>query len=164
MSEHEITVTVNGQRRQAKVEARTTLGDFLRSQLGYTGLHLACEHGVCGACTLIVDGRAVRSCLMFAVQVDGSDVRTVEGVAEADGTLSPVQQAMRECHALQCGFCTPGVVMTLTSLTEGDQKPDADTLVKAMSGHLCRCTGYQGIRKAINQLTGVPVAEAGEHA
>jgi carbon-monoxide dehydrogenase small subunit len=164
MSEHDITVTVNGQRRQAKVEARTTLGDFLRAQLGYTGLHLACEHGVCGACTLIVDGKAVRSCLMFAVQADGSDVRTVEGLAAADGTLSPVQQAMRECHALQCGFCTPGVVMTLTSLTEGDQKPSSETLVKAMSGHLCRCTGYQGIRKAINQLTGEAVVETGEHA
>jgi carbon-monoxide dehydrogenase small subunit len=164
MSEHDITVTVNGQRRQARVEARTTLGDFLRGQLGYTGLHLACEHGVCGACTLIVDGKAVRSCLMFAVQVDGSDVRTVEGLAADDGTLSPVQQAMRECHALQCGFCTPGVVMTLTSLTEGNQTPDSETLVKAMSGHLCRCTGYQGIRKAIDKLTGETVAEAGEHA
>jgi carbon-monoxide dehydrogenase small subunit len=152
MSGHEITLTVNGTPYTERVEARLTLGDFLRGTLGHTGLHLACEHGVCGACTIIVDGLAVRSCLMFAVQADGTKITTVEGVAAADGTLSPVQQAMRECHALQCGFCTPGVVMTLTSLT-ADSKTQEKTLLDAMSGHLCRCTGYQGIRKAIKQLT-----------
>jgi carbon-monoxide dehydrogenase small subunit len=152
MSEHQIELTVNRQAVSARVEARMTLGDFLRENLGYTGVHLACEHGVCGACTIMMDGKAVRSCLMFAVQADGTEIVTVEGVAAADGTLSPVQQAMRECHALQCGFCTPGVVMTLTSLTEGEQRPDEQTLLNAMSGHLCRCTGYQGIRKAIARL------------
>jgi len=153
MSDHAIALTVNGRQFSEQVEARMTLGDFLREKLGYTGVHMACEHGVCGACTVVVDGLAVRSCLMFAVQADGTQITTVEGVAAPDGTLNPVQQAMRECHALQCGFCTPGVVMTLTSLTEGKNKPDEATLLGAMSGHLCRCTGYQGIRKAIKQLT-----------
>jgi len=161
MSEHRIELTVNGRALQSTVEARMTLGDFLRTKVGQTGLHLACEHGVCGACTVIVDGLAVRSCLMFAVQADGSEVTTVEGVAEADGTLHPVQQAMRECHALQCGFCTPGVVMTLKSLTDAEPKPEAETMLKAMSGHICRCTGYQGIRKAIAKLADpAPVGES----
>jgi carbon-monoxide dehydrogenase small subunit len=158
MSEHQIELTVNQKAVSGRVEARMTLGDFLREQLGHTGIHLACEHGVCGACTIMMDGQAVRSCLMFAVQADGTEIVTVEGVAEADGTLNPVQQAMRECHALQCGFCTPGVVMTLTSLTGGDQSADEQTLLDAMSGHLCRCTGYQGIRKAIAQLASKNIA------
>jgi carbon-monoxide dehydrogenase small subunit len=161
MSEHSIQLTVNGRRFSERVEARLTLGDFLREQLGYTGTHLACEHGVCGACTIRFNGEAVRSCLMFAVQADGAEITTVEGVASPDGTLNPVQQAMRECHALQCGFCTPGVVMTLTSLTDGDQTPDEATLLNAMSGHLCRCTGYQGIRKVVKRLA---VESAGEQA
>lgn len=152
MSDHTITMTVNGRICTHQVEGRMTLGDFLREKAGQTGVHLACEHGVCGACTILVDGLAVRSCLMFAVQADGADITTVEGAAAPDGTLNPVQQAMRECHALQCGFCTPGVVMTLTSLTQGESKADEQTLINAMSGHLCRCTGYQGIRKAIKQL------------
>lgn len=152
MSDHTITMTVNGRTCTHQVEGRMTLGDFLREKAGQTGVHLACEHGVCGACTILVDGLAVRSCLMFAVQADGADITTVEGAAAPDGTLNPVQQAMRECHALQCGFCTPGVVMTLTSLTQGENKADEQTMLNAMSGHLCRCTGYQGIRKAIKQL------------
>jgi carbon-monoxide dehydrogenase small subunit len=152
MSEHTITMTVNGRTVTQRAEGRMTLGDFLREKAGQTGVHLACEHGVCGACTIMVDGLAVRSCLMFAVQADGCEVTTVEGAANPDGSLNPVQQAMRECHALQCGFCTPGVVMTLTSLTQGETKADETTLMNAMSGHLCRCTGYQGIRKAIKQL------------
>jgi carbon-monoxide dehydrogenase small subunit len=157
MSEHSITLTVHGRNYAESVEGRLTLGDFLREQLGYTGVHLACEHGVCGACTIMVDALAVRSCLMFAVQADGCEITTVEGAAAPDGSLNPVQQAMRECHALQCGFCTPGVVMTLTSLTQDGNQADEETLLKAMSGHLCRCTGYQGIRKAIKQLaTGDP--------
>jgi carbon-monoxide dehydrogenase small subunit len=130
MSEHQIQLTVNGQPIAARVEARLTLADFLRVELGYTGLHLA-------------------------VQADGADVVTVEGVAtDPDGALHPVQQAMRACHALQCGFCTPGVVMTLVSLTKDGQTPDEETLMAAMSGHLCRCTGYQGIRRAVRMLTG----------
>jgi len=152
MSEHLIELSVNGRRFAERVEARVTLGDFLRERLGYTGTHLACEHGVCGACTVMLDGIAVRSCLMFAVQAHGASVTTVEGAAAADGSLNPVQQAMRECHALQCGFCTPGVVMTLTSLTQGGRQADEETLLKAMSGHLCRCTGYQGIRKVVARI------------
>jgi carbon-monoxide dehydrogenase small subunit len=161
MSEHQIQVTVNGQSIRAKVEARLTLADFLRLNLGYTGLHLACEHGVCGACTVMIDGQAVRSCLQFAVQADGAEVVTVEGVADAEGGLHPVQQAMRECHALQCGFCTPGVVMTLVSLTAEGKTPSEGELMDAMSGHLCRCTGYQGIRRAIRQIAGAPTVGEG---
>jgi carbon-monoxide dehydrogenase small subunit len=163
MSEHRIEVTINGRVHSATVEGRRTLGDFLRIDAGYTGTHLGCEHGVCGACTVMVDGQAVRSCLMLAVQADGCKVVTIEGLAAADGTLSPVQQAMRDNHGLQCGFCTPGVVMTLTALTQDGAKPSKEELEAAMSGHLCRCTGYQGIRRAIRQLTG-EAAPAGEHA
>lgn len=152
MSEHKIEVTINGRRQQATVEGRKTLCDFLRVDVGYTGVHVGCEHGVCGACTVIVDGLAVRSCLMLAVQVDGCEVDTVEGMAAPDGALHPVQQVLRDEHALQCGFCTPGIVMTLAALTTGIDKPDADTLLDAMSGHICRCTGYQGIRRAARRL------------
>ncbi|MCB2073759.1 MAG: (2Fe-2S)-binding protein [Novosphingobium sp.] len=159
MSEHRIELTVNGRRHQALVDARTSLGEFLREGLGYTGTHLACEHGVCGACTVIVDGRAMRSCLMLAVQAEGCEVTTVEGLAAADGTLHPVQQAMRDNFGLQCGFCTPGVVMTLAALSAGDAKPGTGEMEAAMSGHICRCTGYQGIRRAIRQLAGASQGE-----
>jgi len=152
MSEHRIEMTINGRRLVGTAEGRVSLGDFLRVDGGYTGVHLGCEHGVCGACTVIVDGRAVRSCLMLAVQADGSEITTVEGLAAPDGTLHPVQQTLREEHALQCGFCTPGVVMTLAALTGGDEKPNEDQLLAAMSGHICRCTGYQGIRRAACRL------------
>lgn len=155
MSQHNIQVTVNGRSHTATVEGRLTLSDFLRINAGYTGVHVGCEHGVCGACTVIVDGQAVRSCLMLAVQADGSSITTVEGLA-TDGTLHPVQQALRDEHALQCGFCTPGVVMTLASLTSGAAKPTASTLLAALSGHVCRCTGYQGIRRAAIKLAGEP--------
>lgn len=154
MSEHRIEVTVNGRPHRATVEGRRTLCDYLRVDAGYTGVHVGCEHGVCGACTVMVDGKAVRSCLMLAVQADGATVTTAEGLADADGTLHPVQAAMRDCHGLQCGFCTPGVVCTLASLTADGATPDEASLVAAMSGHVCRCTGYQGIRRAIRQLTG----------
>lgn len=159
MSEHRIEVTVNGQRVPASVEARLSLGDFLRGNAGCTGVHLGCEHGVCGACTVIVaengeGGVAVRSCLMLAVQADGAVITTVEGLAAADGTLHPAQQAMRDCHGLQCGFCTPGILMTMAALSPDDARPDEDKLLAAMSGHICRCTGYQGIRRAIRQLAG----------
>jgi len=158
MSEHTIHLTINGRPHVATVEGRLTLSDFLRVTAGYTGVHVGCEHGVCGACTVIVDDKAVRSCLMLAVQADGSSVTTVEGLAPADGTLHPVQQALRDSYGLQCGFCTPGVVMTLAALTSGPQRPGADTLLEALSGHVCRCTGYQGIRRAARMLAG----ESGE--
>ena len=154
-----IEMTINGRAKGATIEARKSLGDFLRDDAGYTGVHLGCEHGVCCACTVIVDGKAVRSCLMLAVQADGCQVTTVEGLADADGTFHPVQTAMREEHALQCGFCTPGIVCTLAALTQGDQKASEEQLLAAMSGHICRCTGYQGIRRAITRL-----AAAGEAA
>jgi carbon-monoxide dehydrogenase small subunit len=164
MSEHRIALTINGQSHRATVEGRMSLGDYLRQGAGYTGVHLGCEHGVCGACTVIVDGRAVRSCLMLAVQADGSAITTAEGLAQADGTLHPVQQALKDCHALQCGFCTPGIVMTLAALTPPAGPADKAKLMAAMSGHLCRCTGYQGIRRAISQLAGETVRVTDEHA
>jgi len=154
MSEHKIDLTINGRRLQSTVEGRKTLCDFLRVDAGCTGVHVGCEHGVCGACTVIIDGLAVRSCLMLAVQADGCEVTTVEGLAPSDGALHPVQQALRDEHGLQCGFCTPGVVMTLAALTDRPGKVDADTLLDAMSGHICRCTGYQGIRRAVCKLAG----------
>ena len=154
MSEHRIAVAVNGHTHVATVEGRLTLGDFLRLDAGCTGVHIGCEHGVCGACTVIVDSRAVRACLMLAVQADGCSITTVEGLAAPDGTLHPVQQALRDEHGLQCGFCTPGVVMTLAALTDGGQRPSADVLIAALSGHICRCTGYQGIRRAARKLAG----------
>lgn len=154
MSEHKIKVTVNGRTQLATVESRKTLCDFLRVDAGFTGVHVGCEHGVCGACTVIVGGLAVRSCLMLAVQADGCEVTTVEGLAAPDGTLHPVQQVMREEYSVQCGFCTPGVVMTLAALTAGPEKVDADKLLDSMSGHICRCTGYQGIRRAARRLAG----------
>jgi carbon-monoxide dehydrogenase small subunit len=152
MSEHRVTMTINGREHRGLVEGRLLLSDYLRDEAGYTGVHVGCEHGVCGACTIIVDGKAVRSCLMLAAQADGSSITTVEGLSGPDGGLHPVQQAFREEHGLQCGFCTPGFVMTLAALTEGDQKPDADTLIGALSGHICRCTGYVGIVRAIRRV------------
>lgn len=160
MSEHRIEVSINGRNHKAIVEGRKSLCDYLRTDAGCTGVHVGCEHGVCGACTVIVDGAAVRSCLMLAVQADGCSVTTVEGLAAPDGTLHPVQQAMREEHGLQCGFCTPGVVMTLAALTEGTDRPDAEALLAAMSGHICRCTGYQGIRRAALRLAGEAAGDA----
>jgi len=159
MSEHTIQVTINGRQQVSTVESRLMLSDFLRINAGYTGVHLGCEHGVCGACTVIVDGQAVRSCLMLAVQVDGACVTTVEGLAAANGTLHPVQEALRDEHGLQCGFCTPGVVMTLAALTSGPERPSADALLEALSGHVCRCTGYQGIRRAALRLAAEPAGD-----
>lgn len=155
MSEHQINLMVNGRKQHATVEGRLTLSDFLRGDAGCTGVHVGCEHGVCGACTVIVDGNAVRSCLMLAVQADGCAVTTVEGLAADDGTLHPVQQALRDEHGLQCGFCTPGVVMTLASLTGDANKVAPEAVMNSLSGHICRCTGYQGIRRAAQRLAGV---------
>jgi carbon-monoxide dehydrogenase small subunit len=156
MSEHSLSLSINGQTVRGHAEARWTLADFLRQKAGLTGTHVGCEHGVCGACTVIVDGRAVRACLMLAVQAEGAEVRTVEGLAAADGTLHPIQQAMKDCHALQCGFCTPGIAMTLCAAMEATNQPSEAMLTEAMTGHVCRCTGYQGIRRAIRQLIGQP--------
>ncbi len=152
MAEVPVQVTVNGQVREATVEARLTLADFLRERCALTGTHLGCEHGACGACTVLVDGQAVRSCLMFAVQADGTEVTTVEGIAAADGTLSPVQDALRACHGLQCGFCTPGFVITITALLDENPHPDEAEIRDSLSGNLCRCTGYQGILAAVRTL------------
>jgi carbon-monoxide dehydrogenase small subunit len=159
VSKHHIEMTINRHRHSSDVEARVSLSDFLRDDAGYTGVHVGCEHGVCGACTVIVDGKAVRSCLMLAVQANGAEVTTAEGLAAPDGTLHPVQQALLDEHALQCGFCTPGVVMTLAALTKDDQKPSEAQLPAALSGHICRCTGYQGIRRAAKKLAGADVGE-----
>ena len=154
MSDHDISVSVNGTKVARRVPARRTLLDFLRGDLGLTGTHAGCEHGVCGACTVMVDGLAVRSCLMFAVQADKAEVTTIEGVAEDDGTFHPVQQAMHDSHGLQCGFCTAGIVMTLKSMHGDDQPASREDMTEALSGHICRCTGYQGILKAIDILAG----------
>ena len=145
-----ITIDVNARTERLTVEPRALLCDVLRDDLGLTGTHLACEHGVCGACTVLIDGAAARSCLVFAVQADGASVTTVEGLTPTEG-LSPVQEAMRDNHALQCGFCTPGIVVSMTAyLAENPNPSDAD-LKEALSGNLCRCTGYQGILAAARQ-------------
>ena len=151
MGEIAVSLTVNGTTRTAAVEPRVTLADFLREQCRLTGTHLACEHGVCGACTVLVDGQAVRSCLMFAVQAEGAEVTTVEGIASPDGELSTVQSAFRDCHGLQCGYCTPGFVMSMTAFLRDNPDPTDDEIRVAMSGTLCRCTGYQGIFAAVRQ-------------
>ena len=149
MSDHDVALTVNGTGRRGRVEARTTLADFLREGLGLTGTHLACEHGVCGACTVMLDGRAVRSCLLFAVQADGADVTTVEGLSGSNGELSTVQQAFMDAHGLQCGFCTPGFVVSVTAFLRDNPSPDDAEIREALAGNLCRCTGYQGIIEAV---------------
>ena len=139
-------------RHQATVEPRRTLADFLREQCGLTGTHVGCEHGVCGACTVLVDGAAVRACLLFAVQLQDAEITTVEGLTPDDGSLSPVQQAFRDCHGLQCGFCTPGFVVTVTAFLRDNPDPSDEAIRDALSGNLCRCTGYQGIVKAVRQV------------
>jgi len=146
-----ISVTVNGTLYERDVLTRTHLGDFLRQELGLTGTHLGCEHGVCGACTIILDGQPIRSCLMLAVQANGATIRTIEGLAQADGTLHPVQEAFWDKHGLQCGFCTPGMVTTLAAVLEADPTLDETTIREAISGNICRCTGYETIVDAALQ-------------
>ncbi len=138
-------MTVNGRRYEEEVEVRLTLADFLRHQLGLTGTHLGCEHGVCGACTILLDGLSARSCLMFAVQADGHEITTVEGIAPSPEELHPLQQAFHEHHALQCGFCTPGMLTTLLEFLRDNPDPSEADVRVAISGNLCRCTGYQNI-------------------
>ena len=140
-----IAMTVNGSRYEVELETRVTLADCLRHHLGLTGTHLGCEHGVCGACTVLIDGRSARSCLMLAVQADGAEISTIEGLAGPDGQLHPLQQAFHDNHGLQCGFCTPGILMTLAEFLESNPDPSEAEVREALSGNLCRCTGYQGI-------------------
>ena len=156
---HEVVLTVNGVARSARVPARRLLSDVLRHDLRLTGTHVGCEHGVCGACTVLVDGEAVRSCLTFAVMVDGAAVTTVEGLAGSDGELSPVQRAFRECHGLQCGFCTPGFLMLATELLDRSPAPGDDEIAEALGGNLCRCTGYVNIVRSVRRAAAL-VAEA----
>jgi carbon-monoxide dehydrogenase small subunit len=144
-----VELTVNGTGQTLDVEPRRTLADALREDLGLTGTHLGCEHGVCGACTVIVDGEPVRSCLMFAVQADGCAVTTVEGLADPDGTLHPLQRAFCEHHGLQCGFCTPGMLMSALDLLRREPSPDRERIRTELSGNICRCTGYVGIVDAV---------------
>lgn len=151
MHEWSVRMSVNGQPYEATVEPRLTLADFLRENCGLTGTHLGCEHGACGACTVLVDGQAVRGCLMFAVQADGTEVTTVEGIASPEGELSPVQAAMRDCHGLQCGFCTPGFVVSITALLRDNPRPTDAEIREGLSGNFCRCTGYQGIVNAVHR-------------
>jgi carbon-monoxide dehydrogenase small subunit len=142
---HETRLVVNGVPHSVRVPARRLLADCLRNDLGLTGTHLGCEHGVCGACTVLVDGKAMRSCLLFAVGVDGAEITTVEGCRAPGGGLGPVQQAFQDCHGLQCGFCTPGFVTTITAFLREQPDPDEAQAREAIGGNLCRCTGYQNI-------------------
>ena len=144
-----ITVTVNGTRYEETVPVRVTLADFIRHQLGLTGTHLGCEHGVCGACTILLDGRSARSCLMLAVQADGHEILTVEGIAPNAETLHPLQEAFRDNHGLQCGFCTPGILTTLIEFLRDNPNPTEEEVRIGISGNLCRCTGYQNIVKSV---------------
>ena len=147
-----IQVTVNGRAYERTVEVRLTLADFLRDELDFTGTHLGCEHGICGACTILFDGEAVRSCLLLAVQANGADLTTVEGLAQGEG-LHPLQQAFHENHALQCGFCTPGFLMTAVAFLQESQNPTEAQVREAISGNICRCTGYAPIVQAILQAS-----------
>ena len=148
---HSLSMTVNGNRIDLIVESRRTLADVLREDLGLTGTHLACEHGVCGACTVALDGRAVRSCLMLALQADGASVETVESLCLEDGSLGPLQQAFADNHSFQCAFCAPGFLMTAKALLEREPNPSRERIREAVSGNLCRCTGYQQIFEAIEE-------------
>ena len=144
-----VRLTVNGEVRERRVEPRLLLSDFLRQELRLTGTHVGCEHGVCGACTVLMDGEPVRSCLVLAVQAHGRELETVEGLAPSADELHPLQEAFRDAHGLQCGFCTPGILMTLVPFLERNPEPDEETIRHAISGNLCRCTGYQHIVDAV---------------
>jgi carbon-monoxide dehydrogenase small subunit len=145
---HDVVVMVNGRRYERRVEARLLLSDFIRHELLLAGTHVGCEHGVCGACTILLDGEPIRSCLMFAVQANGREIATVESLA-TDDRLHPLQEAMHEAHGLQCGYCTPGILMTMKAFLERHPSPDEAEIREALSGNLCRCTGYQHIVDAM---------------
>jgi 2-furoyl-CoA dehydrogenase 2Fe-2S iron sulfur subunit len=149
-----VTLTLNGRKLSGDAEPRLLLSDFLRHVLGATGTHVGCEHGICGACTVLIDGAATRSCLTLAVQAEGRDLTTVESLAAPDGTLNPLQQAFRNNHALQCGFCTPGILMSFTDYLGRNPKPSTAEIREVLSGHLCRCTGYAGIVAAVEEAAG----------
>jgi 2-furoyl-CoA dehydrogenase 2Fe-2S iron sulfur subunit len=150
-----VSITLNGRKLSAETESRTLLSDFLRHSLGATGTHVGCEHGVCGCCTVQIDGAAVRSCLTLAMQAEGREVRTVESLAAADGKLNKLQQAFQNHHALQCGFCTPGILMSFTDYLSRNPAPTEDDLREVLSGHICRCTGYAGIMAALKEAAGI---------
>lgn len=156
----QIRLTVNGVDYEALVDVRTTLVDFLRGELCLTGTHVGCEHGVCGACTVLLNGSAVRACLMLAVQADGADLMTVEGLAKPDSGLHPIQDAFAEEHGLQCGFCTPGILMSVYELLQQNANPSDEEIKDVLGGQLCRCTGYQSILRSV-RLAGRKLQEAG---
>ena len=158
--EVDVTMTVNGRARAVRVEPRKTLADTVRDDLRLTGTHVGCEHGVCGACTVLVDGEAVRACLMFAVQADGAEITTVEGLSPGGDQLSPVQAAFKACHGLQCGFCTPGFVVSATKFLADNPDPTEAEIRAGLSGNICRCTGYQGIVRAMRMAAGMNVESA----
>ena len=166
MAKSQISMTVNGEAVEALVEPRTLLIHFLREQLNLTGSHIGCDTSHCGACTVDLDGKSVKSCTVFAVQANGADVRTIEGMAAADGTLHALQEGFREMHGLQCGFCTPGMIVRAYRLLQENSSPTDEEIRQGISGNLCRCTGYQNIVKAIQyaaaKLSGVPFQEAAE--
>ena len=161
---HETRLVVNGVPHTVSVPARRLLADCLRHDLGLTGTHVGCEHGVCGACTVLVDGRPMRSCLLFAVGVDGAEITTVEGCRAPGGGLGPVQQAFQDCHGLQCGFCTPAMLLSALELLEANPHPSRADIVEAIGGNLCRCTGYQNIIAAVERAAELmtPLQEAAE--
>lgn len=159
---HQLDLVVNGEAVSTAVEARLLLCDFLRHRLGLTGTHVGCEQGSCGACTVLLDGQPVRSCLMLAVQARGAAITTIEGLAGAGDGLHPVQEAFHKEHAMQCGFCTPGLVMTLASLS-GEERVGPDRLADHLDGHLCRCTGYENIRRAARRIIAVDEGQEGTH-
>jgi 2-furoyl-CoA dehydrogenase 2Fe-2S iron sulfur subunit len=150
-----VGLTLNGRKMSAETEPRTLLSDFLRHSLGATGTHVGCEHGVCGCCTVQIDGAAVRSCLTLAMQAEGRDVKTVESLAGESGKLNKLQQAFQNHHALQCGFCTPGILMSFTDFLSRNPKPTEEELREVLSGHICRCTGYAGIMAALKEAAGI---------
>ena len=148
-SKHKITMTLNGREQSGYAEPRMLLSDYLRQEMALQGVHVACEHGVCGACTVRINGKAVRSCLTFAVQADGANVETAEGLASSEGELNDLQKAFRKHHGLQCGFCTPGILMSVEAYFEVNPKPNEEEVRDMLSGHLCRCTGYTGMVRAV---------------
>jgi len=150
-----VSLTLNGRRMSAETEPRTLLSDFLRHSLGATGTHVGCEHGVCGCCTVLIDGVAVRSCLTLAMQAEGRDIKTVESLAGDGGKLNKLQQAFQNHHALQCGFCTPGILMSFNDYLSRNPKPTEEELREVLSGHICRCTGYAGIMAALKEAAGI---------
>jgi aerobic-type carbon monoxide dehydrogenase small subunit (CoxS/CutS family) len=157
---HDVTLTVNGVPYPIRVPARRLLSDAIRHDVGLTGTHVGCEHGVCGACTVLLDGAPTRSCLVFAVSADGAAITTTEGCLTPDGELGPVQQAFRDCHALQCGFCTPGFITTITAYLEDHPQPNEAEAREAIGGNLCRCTGYQNIVLAVLRAAEIKSTEA----